>query len=211
MFLDAPPPWVEGRFFLKNFGIKCFGSGTHLWHTFPCFVTAACDILWHSWDVRDPRNFRGCQGRALMELMHATSHPTFCTFSHFSLHFLKAWKASSRLSNALSVQVANFQVFFRCLREIIPAAKPALRTIYCLNWKVSGRITYSLYVLFLEVLTLGVKVWDIFWGKSFQSCVHFISKARNGKRLENSKVHWFLLDDAGSRLLWWRKSQQWFR
>ena len=52
----------------RNFGIKCSGSGTHLWHMFPCFVSAACDIFCHSWDVRDPQNFRSCQPWADMFL-----------------------------------------------------------------------------------------------------------------------------------------------
>ena len=54
---------IRGYCDLKDFscesGITCrVPGGTNLWHTFPCFVTAACDIFCHSCDVKDHQNCR---------------------------------------------------------------------------------------------------------------------------------------------------------
>ena len=79
MFLDAPSRkklcqgirWVEGIIFFGRLGIKCFGSGTHLWHMFPCFVSAACDIFCHILPLlrcQRPSEFQSCQRWADMFL-----------------------------------------------------------------------------------------------------------------------------------------------
>ena len=74
----------------------------------------------------------------------------------------------------LSVQVANFQAFSGVRETLFQQLNQPLeqsRTIYCLNWKVSGIITYSLYRLFREALTVRVEGYDV--GQKFPKLCSF--------------------------------------